>query len=353
MGLNFFLTILAAPTKAPSMSKKKVLYVINPRSGVGRKSTIEKEIKVRTDTDKIDFDIVYTTHRGHATELATRSRNVLDAVIAVGGDGTVNEVGTGLIGSRTALGIIPCGSGNGLARELDIPLRTSSAIDVINELDMRKIDTLKVANRYSLNVAGIGFDAYISHLFANKKTRGPLQYMNLIAKEFPVYKPASYVLDLGGDIFQRTAFLISFANSSQWGNNIHIAPNACLDDGLMDVCMVSEFPNMAIPSLIISLLSQSIDSNKYDEMIRASHVTLHNDEELWGHVDGEPVILPPHASIEVIPLSLNVITPTEEYFESQRFTPAKLHEQIKTTSAQIINRVKETSNEIKQIFTEK
>ena len=93
--------------------------------------------------------------------------------------------------------------------------------------------------------------------------------MNLIAKEFPKYQPQTYVLSFDGDFFQRTAFLISFANSSQWGNNIHIAPNARIDDGLMDVCMVSEFPNYAIPSLVFSLLNQSIDTNKYDEMIRA------------------------------------------------------------------------------------
>ncbi len=335
------------------MSKKQILYVINPRSGVGRKSAIEKEIKARTDSSKIEFEIMHTTHRGHATEIATRCRNCIDAVVAVGGDGTVNEVGTGLIGSNTALGIIPCGSGNGLARELDIPLRTSSAIDVINELEIRKIDTLKVGDRYSLNVAGVGFDAYISHLFANKRTRGPLQYMNLIAKEFPVYQPQSYILDLGGDIFQRTAFLISFANSSQWGNNIHIAPNARMDDGLMDVCMVSEFPNMAIPSLVISLLSQSIDTNKYDEMIRAKRVSLLNKTELMAHVDGEPIILPPNANIEVDPLSLNVVVPSSDFYDGQRFTPAKFREQIINTGEQIISRVKETSTEIKQIFSDK
>lgn len=335
------------------MAKKQVLFVVNPRSGIGRKTAIEKEIRANIDSSKITFDILHTKHRGHATEIATQCRNMIDAVIAVGGDGTVNEVGTGLLGSNTALGIIPCGSGNGLARELDVPLRTASAIEIINEFESRTIDVIRVGDRYSFNVAGIGFDAYISHLFADKHTRGPLQYMNLIAKEFPKYQPQTYVLSFDGDIFQRTAFLISFANSSQWGNNIHIAPNARIDDGLMDVCMVSEFPNYAIPSLVFSLLNQSIDTNKYDEMIRAKSVTIVSDAPIPAHVDGEPVMLPPNANIAIVPLSLKVLIPTADYFDRLRFSPSAIREQLINTKDQIISRVKETSTEIKQIFKDK
>lgn len=334
--------------------KKRVLYIVNPHSGVGRKKIIETEIKERTDADEIDFSIVHTTHRGHATEIARKHRDDMDIVVAVGGDGTVNEVGSGLIGGHAALGIIPCGSGNGLARELEIPLRTASAVDVINEAEIRTIDILHVGDYISLNVAGVGFDAYISHLFANKKVRGPLQYMNLIAKEYPRYKPDDYILNIDGNIYKRTAFLISFANSSQWGNDIHIAPNASMDDGLMDVCIVSEFPNMAIPSLVISLLSQSIDTNKYDEMIRTKEVELLNDTQVMGHVDGEPVIISPHAQISIEPNALKVATPSEHFFESQRFNPTKIREQILNRGEQIITKVKEQAkepiNEIKQIF---
>ncbi|MBQ2321372.1 MAG: diacylglycerol kinase family lipid kinase [Bacteroidales bacterium] len=342
------------------MTKKQILFVVNPKSGLGRKSAIETEIKHKIDKSKYEFDIIHTKHRGHATEIAAQHRDKADAIIAVGGDGTVNEVGAGLVGSTTALGIIPCGSGNGLARELDIPLRTSSSIEVINEFETKSIDILKVGDRYSLNVAGIGFDAYISHLFADKKRRGPLQYMNLIAREFPKYKAQNYVLNFDGDIFFRTAFLISFANSSQWGNNIHIAPNARIDDGLMDVCMVSEFPNYAIPALVISLLNQSIDTNKYDEMIRTKSVTINSDCEIPAHVDGEPFFLQPYSKIEIIHLGLNVIKPSADYFESLRFMPALLREQIlstrdqfRNTKDQILTRVKETSSEIKQIFKDK
>ena len=334
--------------------KKQILYIVNPHSGVGRKRVIEREIKERTDKSEIEFDIVHTTHRGHAVEIAQKNRDEADIIVAVGGDGTVNEVGRGVIGGKAALGIIPCGSGNGLARELEIPLRTSSAIDVINEGERHLIDIIDIGGHISLNVAGVGFDAYISHLFANTKVRGPLQYMNLIAKEFPKYKPLDYIINIDGEIFKRTAFLISFANSSQWGNNIHIAPRASMDDGLMDVCIVSEFPNMAIPSLIISLLSQSIDTNKYDEMIRAKELEMMNETELAGHVDGEPISLPPHTKVRVRPNALSVVSPSDAFFESQRFSPAKIRSQIFTKGEELLTKVRDQAiepiNEIKQIF---
>ena len=167
---------------------------------------------------------------------------------------------------------------------------------------------------------------------------------------FPAYKPIEYVLDIDGDIFQRKAFLISFANSSQWGNNIHIAPNARLDDGLMDVCMVSEFPNMAIPSLVISLLSQSIENNKYDEMIRTSRVSLRNSESLMAHVDGEPIMLPPFATISVEPLALKVVVPPSDFYDGLRFSPARIREQFINTGEQTFNKVKEHLSEIRQMF---
>ena len=333
------------PNQHQEMAKKQILYIVNPKSGIGKKSIIESDIRDNTDRMNIEYDIIHTTHRGHAHEIATRNRNKIDMVIAVGGDGTVNEVGSALLGSKTAMGIIPCGSGNGLARALDIPLRTSTAIEVINDFNTKKIDVINIGGHTSLNVAGVGFDAYISHLFAKKRIRGPLQYMNLIATEYPKYKPQEWTLNIDGDIYNRTAFLISFANSSQWGNNIHIAPNAQVDDGQMDVCIVSEFPHTAVPSLVISLLSQSIDSNKYDEMIRTRHLELSSSEPIVAHIDGEPISLPNKIEIELQPKALTVAAPSAEFFDSHRFNPAKVREQI-------INSVREPINEIKQALKE-
>lgn len=313
------------------MASYKITYIINPKSGIGRKGNIESEILSLSNDSDIKANIVYTRSRGHAHILAKQLRDKVDAVIAVGGDGTVNEVGTALIGSSTALGIVPSGSGNGLARALDIPLRSSLAIELINEMQTTHIDVIRIADHYSLNVAGIGFDAFISHKFAKRRIRGPLSYINLIAREFPTYESKDYVFAIDEHIFSRRAFLISFANSSQWGNNIHIAPGATIDDGLLDVCIISEFPNIAVPALVFSLLNDSIDKNKYDEIIKAKRIELGNTEPLLGHVDGEPIIFEPHSVVEICPLALKVIVPSNEFLQRQRFNPAAIKDVIQQT----------------------
>lgn len=296
---------------------QKIVYIVNPHSGVGKKRQIIHTIRDswQKDGNNTTQQIIVTQHHGHALEIAKEYRDRVDIIVAVGGDGTVNEVGSGLIGSRTALGIIPAGSGNGLSRELGIPSRVSAALEVIQEGYTRVIDVMQIQDYYSLNVAGIGFDAYISHKFAKSKVRGPMQYMRLIAKEFPKYIPEKYYLNIDEQKYNRKAFLVSFANSAQWGNNIRIAPTASLDDGLIDVCVVSEFPNYAVPSLLFSLFNQSIERNKYDEVIKAQSVELNNPEPLYGHIDGEPVTFDPHAKVRILPQSLRVVVPSPDYYQ--------------------------------------
>lgn len=293
--------------------RKRVLFLINPISGVGRKNVVEKIVKEELDIRTLDYEIIYTQYHGHANELAIAAANEVDVVVAVGGDGTVNEVGAGLVSSNTALAIVPTGSGNGLARHLDIPLKIKQAVSIINDLNYMMIDVLKVNDHYSLNVAGIGFDAFISKKFSQVKSRGPLQYMRLITKEFPGYKSESYRLIIDGHLIEREAFLVSFANSSQWGNNVHIAPGAQIDDGLIDVCVVADFPKYEGPALLISLLDQSIDKNKYDEIIRARKIHIRHDTPLLGHVDGEPLILGTDVDISILPLSLKVVIPPPQF----------------------------------------
>lgn len=317
------------------MKKKKIIYIVNPHSGVGKKSVIENAIREQTDNEQVEYEILHTKYHGHATELSRNYRDLVDCVVAVGGDGTVNEVGSGLIGSSTALAIIPAGSGNGLARELDIPMRTSLAIEVVNELNIKKIDVMRVAEHFSLNMSGIGFDAFVSHEFAKVKTRGPLQYMNLITRKFPDYEAKDYILKIDGNILKSKAFLISFANSAQWGNNIRIAPKAQVDDGLIDVCILSDFPDVAIPSLLFSLFNQSIEKNKYDEIIKAKSIEIQNDRELKAHVDGEPIIIAPGTEISILPLALNVVIPSQKFLNSRRFDTTTIKNLIQSNLSQI------------------
>lgn len=314
-----------------AMTKKKIVYIVNPRSGLGKKDDFESEVESCTDKTIIDYEIRYTRHKGHARELAFNYRDKVDVIVAVGGDGTINEVGSGLVSSSTALGIVPGGSGNGLARELDIPLRASHAIAVINDMCFKSIDVMQVGESYSFNVAGVGFDAVISHKFEKMRTRGPLQYMNLITKEYPKYKANEYVLNIDGHIFKRRAFLVSFANSSQWGNNIRIAPNAQIDDGFIDVCIVSEFPDYAIPALLLSLINQTIDKTKYDEIIRAKNIEIYCDNPLYGHIDGEPIEIHPNTKICILPLGLKVVVPSADFFKSWRFSPMAIKDMLEQT----------------------
>ncbi|MCU4166611.1 diacylglycerol/lipid kinase family protein [Carboxylicivirga caseinilyticus] len=293
--------------------KKRILFLINPISGIGKQKTVENLLEKDFDTEKGEYEIQYTQYRGHAHELAKAAIGKFNAVVAVGGDGTVNEVGSALINTKTALAIIPTGSGNGLARYLQIPLRINRAIQAINLMKLKTIDTLSVNGQVSLNVAGIGFDAFISHKFANIKERGPLAYMKLIPKEFANYKSQTYTITIEGERYKLPAFLLSFANSSQWGNNVHIAPQAKIDDGLIDVCIIKDFPKITAPALLISLLDQSLDQRPYDVITRAKNIVIECDEPMLGHLDGEPIQLGQKAEIEIKPLSLKVVVPPADF----------------------------------------
>ncbi len=295
------------------MKKHRVLFLINPISGIGKQRTVEKAVGDEIDHEKIEFDIAYTQYAGHARELAKQAVGIYDVVVAVGGDGTVNEVGSSLINTTTALAIIPTGSGNGLARYLDVPLRVNRALQVINRMVKKDIDTLRVNDQVSLNVAGIGFDGHISHQFAKQKNRGPAGYVKLITKEYAKYKSAVYRISIDDKTYELPAFMITFANSSQWGNNIHIAPQAKIDDGLIDVCIIKEFPIYDGPSLLISILDQSVDQRRYDVVTKAKRIVIESDKKLVAHLDGEPAELGERAEIEIQPLSLRVIIPPKDF----------------------------------------
>ena len=286
---------------------KKVLFIINPASGPGRRKELKNVLLHEAEVS--GFDVVYSKKPGHAFSLSSQAAGNYDVVVAVGGDGTVNEVGRGLLHSTTSLGIIPIGSGNGLARFLQIPLKVERALEVIREGAVKSIDVIKINDFYSFNVAGIGFDAYISHQFAHKKKRGPLAYLQLISKEFPKYKSKNYSLLVDDTPIELDAFLISFANSSQYGNNFHIAPGALIDDGLIDVCLIKDFPKYSAPALLFSLLDQSIDKSKYDTILKARKINIQHPKPLLGHIDGEPVHFGRDVCIEILPLALKVIVP--------------------------------------------
>lgn len=289
------------------MKKKKILFIVNPNSGTGKQDEFLAVLNNKIDTDLFNFDIEYTEYRMHAVTIAKNALGCYDIVVAVGGDGTVNEVAKGLIGSDVVLGIIPIGSGNGLSRHLGLPLKIAEAITIINDFKTQKIDTIEIDSEVFVNVAGVGFDAHVAHLFANTKKRGALPYVKHATIEFQKYESKWYSINIDGATISRKAFAISLANSSQFGNNAYISPNAKINDGLIDVCIMNEFPKVEAGQLAVKLFNKRLDKSKYMKIIQGKNVKITSNEEMPGHIDGEPVHFSKEIEIKINPLSLNVI----------------------------------------------
>jgi diacylglycerol kinase (ATP) len=290
------------------MSKKKILFIVNPISGVGRQKVIEKLIERKLDKTRYDFELAYTKASKHAIELSAEgAARGLDVIVAVGGDGSVNEIGRSLVGTGTAMAILPAGSGNGLARHLRIPMDLEKAMHVINRGNTMAIDTVKINHEHYLGMAGVGFDAHIGWEFARFGKRGFKTYIKVFLREYPRYKPKDYKLWIDGKEMKRNALLISFANGSQYGNNAAIAPEADLTDGMIDVCILSDFHLGNVPGLTWRLFNKRMHNSKFVETIRAKEVIVHQEAET-AHIDGEPVLLGKEIKINVDPLSLKVVT---------------------------------------------
>ncbi len=290
---------------------KKVLFIINPISGNRKKKKgkdIEKQIIKYMDNRKFESHFVYTEYHKHAIELSQDGvRKGFDIIVAVGGDGTVSEVAGALVHSDVLFAMIPLGSGNGLARFLKIPLNVKKAIHLINMGKEIKIDTLKVNDYYCVNVAGVGFDAHISHLFAKAKTRGLKTYVQLIVKTFFSYKSPVYKILMDEKVEEYNALSISFANSTQFGNNAHIAPLAKINDGLIDVCILQKFPAWKSAFMAIKLFSKTMHHSKYYQLKKTNALEIINSNVLEFHIDGDPFTFHSNVKVHVIPDSLKVL----------------------------------------------
>lgn len=290
--------------------KKKIRFIINPISGVKKKSVVEKLILQELDKSAFEYEICYTKAAGHAIELsAEAAEKDFDFVVAVGGDGSLNEVAQSLVGKRTCLGIIPVGSGNGLAHYLKIPTNVSKAIKVINGRKTICVDTASISNLKFFSIAGVGFDAYIADLFSKCKKRGFWSYSKLVFREFLLFKPNRFRLYINGRVLHRRAMLISFANGNQYGYNAVISPKSIIDDGLIDVCIMRKPPIFLAPVLGICLFLRIIDKIGFVEIIRTSEVRIIQKKNYIAHVDGDKYRLSKELLVKVHPKSLNVIIP--------------------------------------------
>ena len=236
---------------------------MNPISGTVKKTGIPKLIKESLDQQLFEYSILETEYAGHAVELAKHEKEKgTDIVVAVGGDGTVNEVARSLVQSDTALGILPCGSGNGLARHLMLPLDLRKSIEVINQCQIHKLDYGIINNIPFFCTCGMGFDAFISMKFAEAGKRGKLTYIENVLKEGLTYKPETYQIEDESGTTIHKAFLISCANASQYGNNAYIAPQASMSDGLLDIIIMEPFDALEAPQVAIEMMNKTLDKNQ-------------------------------------------------------------------------------------------
>ena len=291
-------------------AKRKIVFVYNPTSGTIRLIPVIPIIERFVNRDLYDFSIVSTQYRGHATELARQyAAQNYDAVIAVGGDGTVNEVGCGLIGTGTALGIIPCGSGNGLARHLGISLDPFKAVKWLDKSIFSEIDYGMIEDHPFFCTCGVGFDAKVTDTFSKAGTRGVLTYMESILKEIATYKDKTYKLSFDNSSETFDCFIVTCANADQWGNNAFIAPTASLQDGLMDVVVIHPFTPLDAPLLAFQLFNKLIDKNPKVTVRKCARMTITRDSEGPAHYDGEPVTLGKEIQIQMIHGGLKVLIP--------------------------------------------
>lgn len=290
---------------------ENICFIINPVSGTGKWKGVEGNIK-KYLSPKFSPIIQYTKYHGHATILAEDAAENCSIIIAVGGDGLVNEVAAGMMSTSAVLGIIPAGSGNAVANHFTIPHGHEEAIDCINKMHISTVDTAFVNGKHFLAVAGTGFDAEVAALFAGSKSRGFFTYIRLSAMKYFTYKPAEYEITVDGNIHRKKTFVISVANSSQYGNNAYISPEASTKDGILDVSIIKPFPIYKSLLIIWRLFSKTLNHSPYFENIRGRNIAIrkvNKDAKLCLHYDGEPGGMVDEIKISVFPKSLRIITP--------------------------------------------
>lgn len=286
----------------------KIAFIINPISGKGKGNLVPNLIEKYLDKSRFNSEIVFTQYGGHGKELASSFvQQNYDIVVAVGGDGTMNEVASSVANTNTALAIIPLGSGNGLARFHGYSLNPKKAIQQLNQGKFYTSDYGVIdGNQDFFCTCGIGYDAFVSQRFAEQSSRGLKTYLKVIFKSFFSYKPLIY--KLSGDKFncEEKAFLITFANANQWGNNAYVDPDAVIDDGLMEISILTEFPKWEIPILVYQLFTKKINKNPYVKIYQTNSVTVSREESGPFHFDGESFPKEKEIKIEIIHNKLKI-----------------------------------------------
>ena len=273
-----------------------------------RKKNLPDKISANIDTARFDYEIKYSEYAGHAKVLAQEAvTQQFDIVVAAGGDGSINEIGVPLIGTDVALGIIPCGSGNGFSHHIGLPMDATKAIQFINEGKKQKIDTVTVNDIPFISIAGTGFDAKIAEDYAKDPRRGFDTYFKYIVMNYVTYREQNYTIIMPEQTIETKAMFISFANSNEQGYNIPISPHASLQDGKVDLCVVRKPNPLELPIVGGYMIDKMMDKAPKVDIYQTSEAKIIREKAEVINIDGESIMTEKDLEIIVKPLSLNII----------------------------------------------
>lgn len=290
--------------------KENILFIINPVSGKANQAKTVKQINENLELNKYNVLYENTKYRGHANEIARHYiEKGIKKIVAVGGDGTVNEVSSAIIHTDISLGIIPSGSGNGLARFLSIPLNAKDAIKILNNPSIKTIDAAKINNKYFFCTSGVGFDAHIGNIFNKNIKHKPINYFRITIQEFFNYRPKKYKLRFDNQKKKVKSLLVTFANAGQYGNNVYISPDARIDDGLLDLCILKPFPKSLMLPVGLKLIGRTINKSKYLEVFKCKEIILKRKKKMKCQYDGELYKAGRKIKVKILPASLKVMLP--------------------------------------------
>lgn len=333
---------------------RSVLVIINPIAGVRPKDEIPDLVhRVMPRSEGFDVEVRFTERAGHASEMALDAvKRGIDTVVAIGGDGTINETGRSLIGSDVRFGIVPMGSGNGLARHIQVPLDIQKALECIRDGYFETVDYGTVNDHIFFCTAGIGFDAEVSAYFAELGARGPINYVRSFMKLMGDYKPSTYVIHTDDGRVKEKAVLIAIGNASQWGNNAYITPHASMSDGLLDVTLIKPMPLYEVPKMAMQLFTRELDQNPYAQTFRSSHLRIFMPRPSAVHVDGEPMQMEGVIDIQIHPGQLKVIcpeNPESSVLEPIRYAIEDVHYMIQDNLKKGVKQLEEFNRPVLQV----
>lgn len=289
---------------------KRIVFIVNPKAGTNVQKRFREHLEKYLDHKKYEYGIWLTEQEGHAAALAQKAMEEgYEIVVAVGGDGSINEVASALVGTEVVLGIIPAGSGNGLAMHLGYGRNIAQAIKKLNTATVQTIDCGMLNGRPFINIAGVGFDGLVSNLMKGSHWRGFLPYFLKSVEAGLSYTPRDCRIELDDQVLQQKCFAISIANGPMYGYNFQIAPDARLDDGLFEVVILKDAPFWQYFAAVPSMLNSKIYEADFVEHYTARKVSIFAEGENYVHLDGEGLVIEGGLHFELKPAALKILIP--------------------------------------------